>query len=369
MIVIYIGEHEGHEEGYGMKLIIRDKYFNPVYVCLLILSLFLLSTACYAENKVLSVTITDWLNDKNAALSITFDDGTQDQILYGIPLLKQYQLNATFYLPTSQIKNWDTWRKAFMAGNEIGSHSALHKNLKQLPSDAMINELRTSYENITKEIRIQQCTTIAYPFGGIDPNIISKAKNYYVAGRLARKSTIIINEYSNIDLYQLKAFGLSDETTVKDLNQKLIELHQKKGWLIEAIHGIKHPSHTHKTGWRPVPYSILKQHFKDIEQAKDTLWIAPVNVIASYMRQKKDVVLELTKIDDAHYKILLSIKNIFPSCLSPLTIKLHITENALLHSVKHHNRTVPYKCKKGTCIFSITPDHSPVVLRVGGQVL
>jgi peptidoglycan/xylan/chitin deacetylase (PgdA/CDA1 family) len=48
-------------------------------------------------------TITKWQDDKRAAVSLTFDDGTRNQFTVALPMLNQLTIPATFYIITGDV--------------------------------------------------------------------------------------------------------------------------------------------------------------------------------------------------------------------------------------------------------------------------
>ncbi len=57
----------------------------------------------FIDQTSAQTTITKWKDDKQAAVSITFDDGNRNQFKYALPVLEQLQLPATFYIITGPI--------------------------------------------------------------------------------------------------------------------------------------------------------------------------------------------------------------------------------------------------------------------------
>ena len=47
--------------------------------------------------------ICQFKDDKDAALSLTFDDGTRDHLLYALPRLERYGFKGTFYITIRRI--------------------------------------------------------------------------------------------------------------------------------------------------------------------------------------------------------------------------------------------------------------------------
>jgi peptidoglycan/xylan/chitin deacetylase (PgdA/CDA1 family) len=117
-------------------------------------------------------------------VSLTFDDGNEHQYTGFFPILKKYDLRGTFYVVTSwigqpDILNWNQLTELHEAGNEIGSHTHTHPNLKGLPEEVVDFELKTSFKALNRF----DCKTLAYPCGEYNRTVISCAKKYYMAAR------------------------------------------------------------------------------------------------------------------------------------------------------------------------------------------
>lgn len=118
-------------------------------------------------------------------VAITFDDGYKDNFLHAAPILKKYDLPATFfvttgYIDTERVFPWDdnspikhlmmTWdevRELVRMGFEIGGHTVNHVDLGTAPIEEAREEIVACKERIEKEIG-QQINTFAFPFGRAD---------------------------------------------------------------------------------------------------------------------------------------------------------------------------------------------------------
>ncbi|MEG1506113.1 MAG: polysaccharide deacetylase family protein [Bacilli bacterium] len=142
-----------------------------------------------SENGYTSLKVSE-INDAKMhqkPIIITFDDGYVDVYKNALPILKKYNLKATIFVITGCIngdvyvtdKNVIEMDKSGVF--EIGSHSASHANLASLKEKDLENELKVSKETLEKLIG-KSVTSVAYPFGSYNNNVVNMAKKYYKFG-------------------------------------------------------------------------------------------------------------------------------------------------------------------------------------------
>jgi peptidoglycan/xylan/chitin deacetylase (PgdA/CDA1 family) len=116
-------------------------------------------------------------------LVITFDDGYRDNFTKAIPILKKYNLPATFYIATDYIDStfqtwwdiqnnvttewmsWDQIRKMHRMGFEIGAHTMTHADLGSIDASSCQKEVLGSFDRIEKEVGYRP-KFFSYPYGG-----------------------------------------------------------------------------------------------------------------------------------------------------------------------------------------------------------
>lgn len=110
------------------------------------------------------------------AAVITFDDGDMSIYHLAFPLLRKYDLKATFFIVSSYIGevvyvSWDQISEMAEYTNptgtslfSIGSHTATHKALGDLPLDEVEKELNESKQIIDTEANVN-VEYLALPFG------------------------------------------------------------------------------------------------------------------------------------------------------------------------------------------------------------
>lgn len=153
--------------------------------------LFAITLACMATFPASAARATT----PSMVVSLTFDDGLQNQYTTALPILQQYGMSATFYIITGftgVISGYMTQAQlqaVYAAGNEIAGHTVLHPMLGQLSSDEATREICQSRDTLlswgfpvtdfsypysdyrsTSEQIVQQC---GYNSGRLDENLAS----------------------------------------------------------------------------------------------------------------------------------------------------------------------------------------------------
>lgn len=114
------------------------------------------------------------INSKSVIL--TFDDVTVNQLVYVIPLLKKYNLKATFFIPYGYIGNVDTWNSGkekimtieqlrnLDSRVELGLHSFAHKKYVTLTEAEINDDFSKCFETIEQN-SLKVYNALAYPYG------------------------------------------------------------------------------------------------------------------------------------------------------------------------------------------------------------
>lgn len=161
--------------------------------------------------------------DTDASI-ITFDDGDLSIYAIAFPLLKKYDIKATFFVITDyvgttgyvswyQLKEMSDYRNA--KGEKlfnIGSHSVDHKRLDEIPQDQIPREFSESKLAIESKIDAP-VRYFALPFGAGAgrKEIIDSAKTLGYWG--IRTSTPGVMTPGTIDMFNIPAFYVTNERT------------------------------------------------------------------------------------------------------------------------------------------------------------
>jgi peptidoglycan/xylan/chitin deacetylase (PgdA/CDA1 family) len=111
--------------------------------------------------------IAKFEDNKEAALSLTFDDGCPSVFSEIVPALDKRGFKATFYI-NAQLEegrnNWDKWLDILADGHEIGNHSWSHIRLDTVTDEVLLRR-EINYHNEFLESKLgYKPLTFAYPY-------------------------------------------------------------------------------------------------------------------------------------------------------------------------------------------------------------
>jgi peptidoglycan/xylan/chitin deacetylase (PgdA/CDA1 family) len=132
--------------------------------------------------------------DGDAVASVTFDDGFQDVFDQALPIMAEYGVPATVFVPSAFIGTVPGWipvgrRRAGSSGVvvaastlaaadrrlvQVGSHTVTHSHLNSLPCSNVERELADS-KRLLEEITRGWVTMLSFPYGSFDERVIEAA--------------------------------------------------------------------------------------------------------------------------------------------------------------------------------------------------
>ena len=237
-----------------------------------------------------------WPQGKRAAVSLSFDDARESQVIVGTRLLDQYGVKATFFVvPSGVEKQLEGWRKAVANGHEIGNHSLTHPctgnfvwSRKNALEDYTLEQMRSQLTECNK--RIQDLLNVkaevfAYPCGqkyvgkGINTkSYVPLVAEMFLAGRGW------MDEAANDPVYDNYSQLTGVEMDGKDFDQILLMLEDAKKsgqWLVLAGHEMG------DSGAQTTRLSMLQKLMEYAQNPANGIWLQPVGTVAKYIQQHR----------------------------------------------------------------------------------
>lgn len=233
-----------------------------------------------------------WPEGKQAAISLTFDDGRASQTKEGLDLLNEFNTKATFYVvPSAVEQQLEGWRKVVKTGHEIGNHSLKHpctgnfawsrsKALEDYTLEQMKSELSEANQRIQQLLGVTP-KSFAYPCGQKFVGRGKETQSYIpVVATLFQSGRGWLDEAQNDPLFCDFAQLTGVESDGKDFEEIMVIINEAKKnhqWLILAGHEMG------SDGAQTTRLSMLKKLLAYANDPRNGIWIAPVGTVASYL--------------------------------------------------------------------------------------
>lgn len=167
---------------------------------------------------------------------VTFDDVTENQLVYAVPLLEKYNLKATFFIPFEYIGNVDLWNsgkekimsieqlKTLDNRVELGLHSFAHKRYATLTENEINADFSKCFEIIWQN-GLKVYNALAYPYGNYpkkEPNksmfkAVLQQNNIKAGLRIGNR----INKFPFKNPYEITRIDIKGEDSLLKFKLKL----------------------------------------------------------------------------------------------------------------------------------------------------
>ena len=171
------------------------------------------------------------------SIVITFDDITENQLIFAIPLLEKYNLKASFFIPFSYIGKMDSWifglEKIMSIEQlnslnphliELGYHSYEHKKYEFMSEIELQNDFLNCFQ-IVKTNGLKLFPVLAYPFG----NYPRKKFDKQIFKRVISENGMLFglkignrpNKFPFKDPYEIKRIDIKGEDSIFKFKLKI----------------------------------------------------------------------------------------------------------------------------------------------------
>jgi peptidoglycan/xylan/chitin deacetylase (PgdA/CDA1 family) len=272
-----------------------------------------------------------WPDNRKAAFSFTFDDGTMSHYTYAKPILDSFGFKSTFFLATSFLTDdlpgiirfgtWNQFREMSLEGHEIGAHSVTHSDITTLPTGdtltpgTVLYELYQSQKIIEQKIPNQKCISFAYPSLSYNTNIMNLTSQFYESGRTGFH-TVIDSALKGIDFYRIGAYEELFNLPRNSINDDLDELQDFKDYVQLAIYSGKWGMlEAHEvvpfsqipglvnSEWYPMSTEWLTSLCQWLKQKSDNneIWVETMGNVIRYMKERE--LLRYDIIHETNYRL------------------------------------------------------------------
>jgi len=245
------------------------------------------------------MNLTEFWRPFRGAVSITFDDGTENQLEKAVPLLDSHGISGTFYLHPNG-SHWErhqkTWQAIGESGHEIGNHSLSHycpnnltgrrDNLEDLTLDDIELDIQLAQERLMKIAQHQKNWTFAYPCystfvgrGVAQQSYVPLVARRFLAGRAGGEYGFG-NCPGLIDLANVSAMA-TDRMSGFEMIGLVEELTARGQWVVLVFHEINGPRLT-------VGSHDFQMLLNYLQRKSDEIWTAPVVAVASKIAEYND---------------------------------------------------------------------------------
>lgn len=191
-------------------------------------------------------------------ISFVFDDGYEAVWHHVVPLLDKYEVPGVFALPLNgekigqetgaQIRPWQEWQE-LNPRHEIAAHGINHRDLTTLTSTQLMEELQKPAETL-------HATTLIYPGGAHNQEVVAQARKIYTAARTVKRG---LETIPPPDVLQLRTFNFSQRNfSILKANTLAFWAYLTNSWLIETYHIVDTQPH------RDIHSLILNQFAKHL---------------------------------------------------------------------------------------------------------
>jgi hypothetical protein len=228
-------------------------------------------------------------------VSLTFDDGTENQLEKAVPVLEEFGFKGTFYINPNGA-DWETrlrpWKEVAARGHEIGNHTLTHPcpnnvlgqsgGLEDITLAEIEQDILTAQERLIQLAPHQAQWTFAYPCyatfvgSGIHhQSYVPVIASHFLAGRMAGEYGFG-NNPAVVDLAYCWSLPV-ERMSGYEMIGLVEEITARGGWAILVFHEIDGARLTVGS----YDFRMLLDH---LQRRSDSILTAPVMEIANKIK-------------------------------------------------------------------------------------
>ena len=313
---------------------------KTTYKLLLIIATIMWVSAAVGQPDI---HVARFYEDRQAAISYTFDDGLQEHYTMVFPKFKELGLKGSFCIIGSKVgkdqkgtpcMTWEQLREMVEAGQEITSHGYKHLSMEKLTEPEALR-----YE-------VQHNDTLIYNKVGVFP------RTYFFPGNRKTEEGLAFTQKDRVGTRTSQvSFGSKrDSLWMQNWLNRLL----KKGeWGVTMTHGIT-------TGYDCFPNpQVFWDHLEQVAKMQDRIWVATFHDVAAYTAERDTIRLDIHT-SKSGITIVPSLSLDPKLFFHPLT--LVVSAEAI--EVRQGKNKLPLTKKNGKTLFDFDPHGGKIQIKL-----
>jgi peptidoglycan/xylan/chitin deacetylase (PgdA/CDA1 family) len=199
---------------------------------------FFLTNNGWLQTDDYHITPYTYVGFNRGLLTLTFDNGFEDNVTTALPILDKYGFKVTYCYSTEYVEGQPGQiadvKKIASDGNETCSHSVHHSDMTLESTSTMDYELSHSKQYLASTTG-QTVNDFLTPFGAYNSTVLNEIKKYYQAHRTTDEG---FNSKDNYDTFRLRVQNMAPSTTLAQFEAWVNKAKTDKTWLIIVYHQI-----------------------------------------------------------------------------------------------------------------------------------
>lgn len=245
MVVVEIIKSNGSIDHLGLQNAgpsLEWRQYSDIFTvpvgCEMISILHLIAGVGYLVTDDYSLVVHQPIGFLEPIISLTFDDGWEENYNTALPVLSEYGFKTTQYYATTFIENsTETYKiDAFVqAGHEIGSHSVNHPYLTNLSPEQLELELGNSKALLETFAGVGNVANFATPYGEYNDTVLGSIMGNYDS---TRNTDVGFNYPENFQIRNIRVQNLMNTTSIEEYQSWVDQAVLEKSWLVLVYHRI-----------------------------------------------------------------------------------------------------------------------------------
>ncbi len=272
-----------------------------------------------------AIALTDFYNNKKAAVSITFDDSILDAAQYYDVLFENYNIHGT----ACMVADWvleddiDAWQTLFDNGNiDIANHSKAHeiKYDENSPSaEVLEGDITGGYNKLKQMFPDEKILAFAPPWTRTTSASLEETQKYHIASRKGGGGYVSA-DLSGTDWFYLPGFVVDHSMSAEALNAKIDTAITDGKWFITLMHGIGEGTYN-------IDKTVCDEFFGYIGSKNDEIWAGSLNEVIQYIYERQNASVGYNDFEDG--KLSIFVRDTLDDELFnfPLTLKVNVPDS------------------------------------------